>query len=160
MKDRISTYAGRIRLTHVSGSLYDMEMADQPVEAGTPLNKALFDFLIAAVGTTGGTAEALTLYGDGGFGLTDGATIRFKLHTDSGVNPTINVDNTGAKSIKTQSGIAMPFTPAGTWVTATYSSTLDFFVLASSARAQKYTPRLLDEYLGYSPLYGIMEASI
>lgn len=40
MKDRIPTYAGRIRLTPVDGQdgLFDMERADEPLEEGTPLN--------------------------------------------------------------------------------------------------------------------------
>lgn len=153
MVDRIPTHAGRVQLTPVSGNIYDMTMADEPTEIGTPLNKALFDHVIAAVGTTAGTATALTLAGDGGFGLTDGATIRFKLHTESGTSPTINVNNTGAKALKSANGIAMPTTPAGAWVTATYSSTLDFFVLASSSKNPRYTPLLYDAFLGYSPLY-------
>lgn len=40
MKDRVPTHPGRVRLTHVSDDLYDMRMADDPTEAGTPLSKA------------------------------------------------------------------------------------------------------------------------
>lgn len=42
MKDRVSRYPGRVRLTPVAGQegLYDMERADEPAEPGTPLNKA------------------------------------------------------------------------------------------------------------------------
>lgn len=42
MKDRVSRYPGRVRLTPVSGqaNVYDMELADSPSVAGTPLNKA------------------------------------------------------------------------------------------------------------------------
>lgn len=44
MKDRIPTYPGRVKLTPVTGSpdLFDMEMADEPTQVGTPLNKATF----------------------------------------------------------------------------------------------------------------------
>lgn len=160
MIDRIPTHPGRVKLTPVSGNIYDMEMADDPIEAGTPLNKALLDHAVAAYGTTAGTATALTLAGDGGFSLADGAVIRFKLHTESGASPTINVNSTGAKALNTANGLSMPITPAGAWITATYSSTLDFFVLASSSKPQKYTPALLDALMGYSPLYEILEASI
>lgn len=155
MKDREPLHAGRVQLVPVAGetNVYDMTMADQPLELGTPLNKALFDHFIAAVGTTAGTATALTLAGDGGFALNDGATIRFKLHVDSGASPTINVNNTGAKALRSANGVAMQVTPAGAWVVATYSSTLDFFVLASSAKNPRYTPLLYDAFLGYSPLY-------
>ena len=43
--DRVPTYPGRIKLTQVAGEsdLYDLERADNPIEEGTPLNKALFD---------------------------------------------------------------------------------------------------------------------
>ena len=43
--DRIPTYPGRVKLTPVSGqtNTYDLVRADQPIEAGTPINKALFD---------------------------------------------------------------------------------------------------------------------
>lgn len=40
MKDRIPTYAGRIRLTPVENqpNVYDTERADEPIQEGTPLN--------------------------------------------------------------------------------------------------------------------------
>lgn len=163
MKDRIATKPGRHKMTdEATGnvSYVYLELADEAVEEGTDINKALLDPVIAATGTTEGTATALTLAGDGGFTLLDGATIRFKLHTQSGASPTINVNGTGAKALNTANGLSMPITPAGAWVVATYSSTLDFFVLASSTKAQKYTPALLDALMGYSPLYEILEASI
>ena len=42
MKDRIPKYPGRVKLTPVAGqtNVYDMVRADEPIEAGTPLNKA------------------------------------------------------------------------------------------------------------------------
>lgn len=40
MKDRIPTYPGRVTLTPVAGDTYDMVMADEPTEAGTPPTKA------------------------------------------------------------------------------------------------------------------------
>lgn len=45
VEDRVSTYPGRIKLTAVSGQtgVYDMVRADEPVQEGTPLNKALLD---------------------------------------------------------------------------------------------------------------------
>lgn len=44
MQDRISTYPGRWKLTPVPGetNVYDAERADDPIVAGTPLNKATF----------------------------------------------------------------------------------------------------------------------
>ena len=43
--DRIPTYPGRVKLTPVSGqtNTYDLVRADQPIQEGTPINKALFD---------------------------------------------------------------------------------------------------------------------
>ena len=51
MTDRVPTHAGRVQLVPVSGNLYDMTMADEPVEAGTALNKAnlMSDAAAAAV---------------------------------------------------------------------------------------------------------------
>lgn len=44
MQDRIPLHPGRIKLTQVSGNIYDMERADEPLQVGTPLNKSnLFD---------------------------------------------------------------------------------------------------------------------
>lgn len=41
MKDRVSRYPGRVKLTPVVGqeNVYDMVLADEPTEAGTKLNK-------------------------------------------------------------------------------------------------------------------------
>lgn len=41
MKDRIPTYAGRVKLMPVSNqpNTYDMERADEPIQEGTPINK-------------------------------------------------------------------------------------------------------------------------
>lgn len=41
MKDRVPEYPGRVRLMPVTGqtNIYDMTLADSPIEAGTPLNK-------------------------------------------------------------------------------------------------------------------------
>lgn len=44
-KDRVPTYAGRVKLVAVEGQpdAYDMTRADEPTEEGTPLDKATFD---------------------------------------------------------------------------------------------------------------------
>lgn len=43
--DRIPTYPGRVKMTPVAGlaNTYDMVRADEPIEAGTPINRALFE---------------------------------------------------------------------------------------------------------------------
>ena len=59
MQDRTPTYPGRVKLTPVTGqtNIYDMEMADQPGQAGTALNKAnlLTDATAAAIAALSGT---------------------------------------------------------------------------------------------------------
>ena len=160
MKDRVPTYAGRYKATDVASGdvkFLDLELADEPTQIGTALNKALFDYTMAAIGTTAGTANALTLAGDGGFILSDGATIRFKLHVDSGATPTINVNSKGAKDLRTANGEYMPETPAGTWLTATYSSTLGFFVCAgSTSKKPDYVPDTMVALMGWTPLYTVL----
>lgn len=58
MKDRIASHPGRVKLTLVSGNIYDMEMADDPVEVGTALNKAnlLTDATASAIGARFGSS--------------------------------------------------------------------------------------------------------
>ena len=57
MKDRIPKYAGRVKLIPVANqpNIYDMERADEPLETGTPLNKAtlLSDETATLLGLTG-----------------------------------------------------------------------------------------------------------
>ena len=134
MKNRESLYPGRVKLTPVDAAngIYDLIRADEPQEEGTPLNKKLLDFAVAACGVTAGTATAYTLDDEfGGFELVDGAKVNFRLHVASGVDPTLNVNGTGAKALKTVLGDAMPSAiPAGTWVAARYSAALGVYVLA------------------------------
>lgn len=74
--------------------------ADDPLVEGTALNKAKMDELLAATGTTTGTAATLKL-AQSGFVLRDGATIRFKLHVAVNTDTvTLNVAGTGAKPLK------------------------------------------------------------
>lgn len=51
VKDRIPTYPGRVKMTPVAGqdNTYDMVRADEPIEPGTPINKALFDGIDTAM---------------------------------------------------------------------------------------------------------------
>lgn len=110
-------------------------LKNQVITAGMPVDKAAMDECLAASGTTGGSATALTLV-QPNFALFDGALIRFKLHVDSGATPTINVNGTGAKKLMQTKFKPMKTTFAGTWVTAVYSSTFDFFVLQGSSTAK------------------------
>ena len=47
VKDRIPTYPGRVKLIPVAGqaNTYDLVRADEPIEEGTPINRALFQSL-------------------------------------------------------------------------------------------------------------------
>ena len=132
-RNRTPTLPGRVLISPESGTAFHATItrADEPTDEGCPINKATLDELLAASGTTSGTATALTLAQDG-FRLTDGACIRFKLHVDSGAAPTINVNGTGARAIMATKYKPMKTTFAGTWCTAIYSETLGFFVLQGS----------------------------
>ena len=135
-RNRVPTRPNRVLITPESGSAFygTIARADEPTDVGCPIDKVTLDEFLAASGTTAGTATTLTL-AQAGFQLADGATIRFKLHVDSGATPTINVNGTGAKKLMANKFKPMKTTFAGTWVTAIYSSTFDFFVLQGSGTA-------------------------
>lgn len=165
MKDRQPTRPGRVAITDeiTNETRYaTIEMADEPTEEGTIFNKVLMDHLVAAYGTTTGTASALLLDGDGGFTLTDGATIRFKLHVENSTNATINVNGKGGKALmQTPTKPLIQKYPAGTWLVATYCADQDFFLLrgSSSGAMQKYGngPRKISTFElfmhGFNPYY-------
>ena len=52
--DRIPTYPGRVKLIPVPGQAdtYDMVRADEPIEPGTPINKALFESIAVEMEAT------------------------------------------------------------------------------------------------------------
>ena len=43
VKNRVPRYPGRVDLSPVSGNVYDMTRADQPTQAGTPVNAELLN---------------------------------------------------------------------------------------------------------------------
>jgi hypothetical protein len=51
VKDRVSTYPGRMKLIRADGSVeyVTLERADAPTQEGTPINKALFDSIEADI---------------------------------------------------------------------------------------------------------------
>lgn len=84
MKDRIPKYAGRIKLIPVDeiNGIYDMVRADEPVEEGTPINKAtlLADATATKLGLTDNATvnEALNVLSKNEtwvFTLEDGSTV-------------------------------------------------------------------------------------
>jgi len=54
VKDRIPTYPGRVKMTPVAGqeNTFDMVRADAPIEAGTPINRALFESINTVIEAT------------------------------------------------------------------------------------------------------------
>lgn len=109
MKDRIPTYAGRVTLTPVAGqtNTYTLAMADQPTEAGTPLNKAslLSDTTAAAVNSATGTTpdtpnDAINLLATALGGLSGSAKISTGSYTGDGTSGAANANT-----------ITFPFTP-------------------------------------------------
>lgn len=52
--DRVPTYPGRVRMTPVAGqaNTYDMVRADNPIEPGTPINRALFESIAVEMEAT------------------------------------------------------------------------------------------------------------
>nr|DAW56287.1 MAG TPA: hypothetical protein [Caudoviricetes sp.] len=76
MVDRVPLYPGRVKMTPVSGqaNIYDMERADQPTQAGTPLNKTtlLKDSTAALYGLTDATPDdVFQKLGDSAFSVGD-----------------------------------------------------------------------------------------
>lgn len=143
MKNRESLYPGRVKLTPVDAAngIYDLIRADEPQEEGTPLNKKLLDYAVAACGVTAGTAYAYTLNDEfGGFELVNGAKVNFQLHVASGENPTLNVNGTGAKRLINAVGNPFPAAiPAGMWVDARYSHQYDAYLLVGFDAAKWIT---------------------
>ena len=86
--------------------------------------------------TTGTGADLLASVSD--FTLTDGATIRIKLHTDMSAGATLNVSNLGGKPIVDIQGKGAK-AAAGSWLTLIYNSVIENFILqGSGGDAQKY----------------------
>lgn len=113
------------------GENVSLELANVIAQSGTPVNAAALNEMLAASGVTGGTATAYTLAQEGYY-LFDGAPVKFRLHTASGQNPTININGTGAKPLVNAYGGTMPIaTPEGTWITAMYSATADAYIIAA-----------------------------
>lgn len=148
MRDRIPVDPGRVKMTRSDGTFeyVTLERADNPTQEGTPLNKALLDYAVAACGVTAGTATALTLDDAfGGFTLVDGAKVNFRLHVASGANPTLNVNGTGAKALVDVFANPMPSgIAANMWIEARYSALLDVYVVGGGDRERI----LIDEVEG------------
>ena len=110
-----------------------LELANRVVTPGTPINKVALDEILAASGVTGGTSTAYTLAQEN-FALSDGAEVRFRLHTPTGSGATLNVNGTGAKPLRDAmgNGVANGI-PAGTWLSAMYSAATGAYTLSGGA---------------------------
>ena len=134
-----------------------LELANNILTPGTPINKVALDEILAASGVTGGTATAYTLAQDN-FILADGAPVRFKLHVDSGATPTLNVNGTGAKRIMMNMTAPLSIgSKAGLWYTAVYSADHDFFVLQGSGVKYKYVTELITAKATWTAPVGIRD---
>ena len=98
------------------------------VQQGMNVDKVAMDECLAASGLAGGTKKVLTLSQEN-FALFDGALVRFQLFDMLSGAATLNVNNTGAKRIKTSSGEDPDGFVAGTWVDAVYSAVRDQYIL-------------------------------
>lgn len=158
MKDRIVQHPNRYKLTPVAGTGDTFDLSPAPgavTDEGTPLNKAtlLSDetaFAIfgsaeehtvnealrqlnGAMGEARGAPASLIL-DQPGFVLTDGALVRLKLHVFSDSHVTLNINDTGAKPIKTiwsDTEVVGGIEP-GTWITLIYSEDKDSYIMQSN----------------------------
>ena len=114
-----------------------LELKNTVVNEGTAIDKNLLDELLAASGTAGGTASALTLAQDG-FVLADGALVRCKITEDLAPNAALDVNGTGAKYLYTSTGEKFAAgIKAGVWLILIYSSTLDGYVIVNKTNSLK-----------------------
>lgn len=114
-----------------------LELKNEIVEHGTAVDKNLLDELLAASGTAGGTASALTLAQEG-FVLADGIVVRCKITEDLAPNAALDVNGTGAKYLYTSTGEKFAAgIKAGVWLILIYSSTLDGYVIVNKTNSLK-----------------------
>ena len=119
------------------------------VQQGMNVDKVAMDECLAASGLAGGTKKALTLSQEN-FALFDGALVRFQLFDMLSGAATLNINNTGAKRIKTASGEDPDGFVAGTWVDAVYSAVRDQYILMGGGggnAALSQTVNLLEEVI-------------
>ena len=95
VKDRVPTYPGRVKLTRSNGTVeyVTLERADAPTEAGTPINKVLFDSIQAEIDAkvdilNGHVNGKFTVQGDAPtLELYDGPTdARTRIYKDANAN--------------------------------------------------------------------------
>ena len=114
-----------------------LRLANTVSQEGTAIDKALLDEFLAASGVTAGTATAYTL-AQAGYSLSDGNSVRFRLHTPSGENASLNINATGAKPLQDPMGNPIPAgIPAGAWLSAIYSASKEAYCVLGSSNDDK-----------------------
>lgn len=125
MQDRVATYPGRVKLTPVAGqnNVYDLERADSPTVAGTPLNKASFltDATAAAIAALGVSLPSLP---------TEALAALVNVFTNIGVNNVCHVETGSYVGTGTHS--------ATTYVDLTFSITPKFVIIFSTEGSLGY----------------------
>lgn len=110
------------------GENVQLVLKNPVLQEGMPINKEVMDECLAASGVAEGTKKVLTL-NQPNYVMFDGALVRFQLFDALSGAATLNVNNTGAKRIKTVSGDDPDGFTAGTWVDAIYSATKDQYII-------------------------------
>lgn len=101
------------------------------IQSGMPVDKQAMDECLAASGAVTGTKKALVLAQEN-FALFDGAPVSIKLFDKLSGGVTLDINNTGAKRIKTSENEDPDVGGAGVWVSLTYSAQRDVYILAAS----------------------------
>lgn len=101
------------------------------IQSGMPVDKQAMDECLAASGAVTGTKKALVLAQEN-FALFDGAPVSIKLFDKLSGGVTLDINNTGAKRIKTSENEDPDVGGAGVWVSLTYSAQRDMYILAAS----------------------------
>lgn len=126
-----------------------LQLTNPVVSEGMVVDKAAVDEILAASGPATGTKKDLKLAQEN-FALFDGALVRFQLFDMLSGAATLDVNNTGAKRIKTSSGEDPDGFVAGVWVDAVYSAVRDQYILMGGGggnAALSQTVNLLEEVI-------------
>lgn len=105
-----------------------LELKNKVLQSGMPVDKQAIDECLAASGAVYGDKKVLVLDQEN-FVLFDGAPVRIKLFDTLSGACTLNVNETGAKRIKTSSGEDPDGFIKDTWVDLVYSADKDQYVI-------------------------------
>lgn len=105
-----------------------LELKNKVLQSGMPVDKQAMDECLAASGAVYGDKKALVLDQEN-FVLFDGAPVRIKLFDTLSGACTLNVNETGAKRIKTGSGEDPDGFIKDMWVDLVYSADKDQYVI-------------------------------